>query len=681
VELRHLEHFVAVAEELSFTRASRRLHVVQSGVSSSIQVLERELGATLFDRDRHRVILTEAGRALLPEARATLAAAQAATDAVAETAAGLRGALSIGTMISTGRIDVPALLGVFHEQHPGVLVRLRAMTGGSAELAREVASGGLDLALLSLPGEASAGLNVRPLAREPLVLICGPKHPLAAAASVTLVALADETFIDFPAGWGTRTITDRAFAAAGLERQVAFEVPDYTTTASLVRNGLGVAFVPISAAERLDGVARAGVTPAPLNWHIQVATSATRRLSAAGRAFLAAVLAQRLAPASFAPGTCPVHHRTVLISDDLETPSVVVDADRLEGNLSRMAAAGSAAGVALRPHAKTHKCLEIARLQLSHGAAGLTVATLAEAEAFATAGCPSVFIAYPLWAASSSRPERIKALRSVTDLRVGVDSVAGAQALAAASPGLRVLIEVDSGQHRSGVLPAEVASLAAVCLSLGLEVTGAFTHPGHAYGSAATVAGAASADAAALALTAGAAAAAEDERRALSAAGAALGNLIGGPPELSGGSSPTAASGLSSPLTEVRPGTYVFGDRQQTQLSSVTVDDVALVIAARVVSTPRPGEAVLDAGSKALSSDRAAWLTGHGLIIEAPEATIAALSEEHAVVQGLRDSSLSVGDLVRVVPNHVCSVVNLTHELVVVSNGVVTDRWPVVARH
>jgi D-serine deaminase-like pyridoxal phosphate-dependent protein len=371
----------------------------------------------------------------------------------------------------------------------------------------------------------------------------------------------------------------------------------------------------------------------------------------------------------------------VLIPDDLETPSVVVDTDRLEGNLARMAAAASAAGVALRPHAKTHKCLEIARLQLSHGAAGLTVATLAEAEAFAAAGCPSVFVAYPLWAASASRPERIKALRSVTDLRVGVDSVGAAQALAAAAPGLRVLIEVDSGGHRSGVGSADVASLAAACLSAGLDVIGAFTHPGHAYGSAATVAGAANADAAVRALTAGAAAAADDERRTLSAAGAALGDLIGRAPELSGGSSPTAAAGIASPLTEVRPGTYVFGDQQQAHLSGVTVADVALVVAARIVSMPRPGEAVLDAGSKALSSDRAPWLTGHGLIIEAPEATIVALSEEHAVVHGLHDSSLSVGDLVRVVPNHVCSVVNLTHELVVVSNGVVTDRWPVVARH
>ena len=293
MELRHLEYFVAVAEELSFTRASRRLHVVQSGVSSAIQGLERELGAALFDRDRHRVTLTEAGRALLPEARATLAAAQAAADAVAETTAGLRGALSIGTMISTGPVGLPVLLGRFHEQHPGVLVKLRVMPGGSAELAREVISGGLDLALLSLPGEAPAGLAVRPLAQEPLALICAAKHPLASVESVPLETLAEEAFIDFPVGWGTRAVVDRAFAAAGIDRQVSFEVADYATAAGLVGNGLGVAFVPTSAAVSPGqaGIARVRVDAA-LDWRILVATAATRRASAAARAFLAELLAR-----------------------------------------------------------------------------------------------------------------------------------------------------------------------------------------------------------------------------------------------------------------------------------------------------------------------------------------------------------------------------------------------------
>jgi DNA-binding transcriptional LysR family regulator len=293
MELRHLEYFVAVAEELSFTRASRRLHVVQSGVSSAIQGLERELGTPLFERDRHRVLLTDAGRALLPEARATLSAAQTAADAVAEVTAGLRGTLSIGTMISTGGIDVPALLGTFHERHPGVLVRLRALPGGSADLAREVVSGGLDLALLSLPGDAPGGLTVRPLAHEPLRLICGPRHPLASGSDgVTLPSLAGETFVDFPAGWGTRAITDRAFAAAGADRLVSFEVPNYEAALGLVRNGLGLAFLPQSAVANQDGIRIVPVQPAGLNWQIQVATAAARRPSAAARAFLSDLLSQ-----------------------------------------------------------------------------------------------------------------------------------------------------------------------------------------------------------------------------------------------------------------------------------------------------------------------------------------------------------------------------------------------------
>ena len=369
-----------------------------------------------------------------------------------------------------------------------------------------------------------------------------------------------------------------------------------------------------------------------------------------------------------------------MLPDDLETPAAVVDADRMELLLSRMAAAAAAARVVLRPHAKTHKCPHIARRQVAHGAAGLTVATLAEAEAFAADGCPSVFIAYPLWAAAGNRPERIRALAARTDLRIGVDSAAAAVSLAAAAAGAQVLIEVDSGQHRSGVPPREAAPLAVACRRLGLDVLGAFTHPGHAYGTADTVRDAATQANATAALRAAAAAAAADERAALAAAGAALAGVLDAPPELSGGSTPTAADGLAGPLTEARPGTYVFGDRQQSYLSGLEVGDVALVVAARVVSVPRPGQAVLDAGSKALSSDRAGWLTGHGLILEAPEATIVSLSEEHAVVRGVTESRLAVGDLVRVVPNHVCSVINLTSEIVVVRDGAVTDAWPVVAR-
>jgi DNA-binding transcriptional LysR family regulator len=282
--LEALRRFVVVAEELSFTRAARRLHVVQSGVSSVIAALERELGAPLFERDRHTVALTEAGRALLPEARAALAAAQAAADAVAETAAGLRGTLSIGTMLTTGSVDLPGLLSRFHHAYPAVRVQLRQAPGGSMDLAREVADGSLDLALLCLPGEPPTGVSARELEEEAMVLIVPPGHRLAGAPSVAVDQLGGETFVDFPLGWGTRAIIDRTFAAAGLDHQVAFEVANYATTAGLVANGLGVAFVPVSVAAELPSVAQVAVPG--LSWRIQVATAANRRPSAVARAFL-----------------------------------------------------------------------------------------------------------------------------------------------------------------------------------------------------------------------------------------------------------------------------------------------------------------------------------------------------------------------------------------------------------
>jgi DNA-binding transcriptional LysR family regulator len=297
MELRHLEYFVTVAEELSFTRASGRLHVVQSGVSSAIRALERELDTILFDRDRHRVALTDAGRVLLPEARATLAAAQAARNAIGEARAGLRGTLTIGTMQSIGRLDLPALVGRFYAAHPGVLVRLRLSSAGSAGLADEVLSGNLDLALLSLPGRPPAGLNLAPVSAEPLLLACPPRHALAGRRQASLGELAGEPFIDFTPGWGNRGVADRAFAAAGLQREVRFEVADFSTAASLVRNGLGVAFLPESFAASVPDLPMIRVAGAQLNWPVSIATAAGRPLSAAGRAFLSELKAAVPEPA------------------------------------------------------------------------------------------------------------------------------------------------------------------------------------------------------------------------------------------------------------------------------------------------------------------------------------------------------------------------------------------------
>jgi D-serine deaminase-like pyridoxal phosphate-dependent protein len=338
---------------------------------------------------------------------------------------------------------------------------------------------------------------------------------------------------------------------------------------------------------------------------------------------------------------------------DLPTPCVTVDADVLERNLRTMAGNATARGLALRPHAKTHKCVEIARRQVELGAAGLTVATVSEAEVFAGAGCDDLFIAYPIWP-SPRVAARLRTLAGRVGLRVGVDSVESAEALARAVPGLEVLVEVDSGHHRSGVAPEAAAALAAAADRAGLLVRGVFTFPGHAYGPGRQQR------------------AAEDEAKALAAAG------VDG--VRSGGSTPTAAFTGAGVLTEMRPGVYVFGDAQQVELGSCGWDEVALTVAATVVS--RSGQKIiLDAGSKVLGADHQTWTTGFGRLLEHPDARITALSEHHATVVFPDGVPLPrLGEVLRVVPNHVCATVNLADELVVLDAGQVVDRWPVAAR-
>lgn len=365
---------------------------------------------------------------------------------------------------------------------------------------------------------------------------------------------------------------------------------------------------------------------------------------------------------SDAPRVNRIWHAGLVLPQEIETPALVADLDRLEANIARMSRRATAGGVMLRPHAKTHKSMHVAALQLASGAAGMTVATLAEAELFADGGCDDLFIAYPVWAGGGRAP-RVRALHERIRLRVGVDNVAAAETLARAVRGaatpLEVMIELDSGGKRTGVSLDRLRHLAEQCLELGLDVVGAFTHPGHAYAGRSAVVPAA-----------------EDEQRTLGAAGQILGRLLDEPPVLSGGSTPTASTDIDIAMTEMRPGTYVFGDRQQMTLSALPVGDVALVAVSRVVSTPPPDSAVLDAGSKTLSSDRPAWLDGFGYLPDTPEGCISSLSEEHAVVTGLR-TDLRVGDLITIVPNHVCTAVHLAKSLVITRGGTVVDVWPV----
>ncbi|MGO9296907.1 MAG: alanine racemase [Streptosporangiaceae bacterium] len=357
-----------------------------------------------------------------------------------------------------------------------------------------------------------------------------------------------------------------------------------------------------------------------------------------------------------------------LLPGGLPTPATVVLADRLERNLAGMAAFAAKTGVALRPHAKTHKCPQIARRQLELGARGLSVATVGEAEILAgrrSAGqagpeVADVFIAYPLWPAADL-VARLAGLAGRVQVTVGTDSADAAGLLAPLAGRVRVMVEVDCGLRRTGVRPADAAVVARAAQQAGLEVSGVFTFPGHSYRPGA------------------AAAAAADEAAALAEAAEALARAGFGDVQRSGGSTPSARLAEPGALTELRPGVYAFNDAQQVELGAVALDEVALMVAATVVSRPAPGRVVLDAGAKVLGPDRPDWASGHGRLADWPDARITGLWEHHAVV-AVDGAGPALGEVVAVLPNHVCTAVNLVPELVLADQGQVIDRWPVAAR-
>jgi D-serine deaminase-like pyridoxal phosphate-dependent protein len=351
---------------------------------------------------------------------------------------------------------------------------------------------------------------------------------------------------------------------------------------------------------------------------------------------------------------------------ELETPALLLDLDIMAANLASTAARLRDRGISLRPHAKTHKSVEVARCQLDHGAAGLTVATIGEAEVFARHGFTDLFIAYPLFA-TGTKATRLAEIARRVKLRIGVESVAGAQALARAlasanGPPAEVLIEIDSGQHRTGVPPGAAGELAVACRSLGLDVAGVFTHGGHGYARPGAGAGAAA-----------------DEDAALWSAAQQLTGAGFDVREVSAGSTPTAAF-AGSHITEERPGTYVFNDRQQLVLGSCRPEEVAVTIAATVVSTTVNDQAVIDAGSKALASDRPGWLSGHGSVPDLGGAVVVSLSEHHGLVDLAGHPAPAVGTVVTVIPNHICTVVNLFDRYTLLRSGEPAGTWPIEAR-
>lgn len=242
MEFRQLEHFLAVASEKHFTRAARRMNIVQSGLSASIRALECELKAELFVRSTRRVELTAAGRIFLERAQRIVAEAKDAREAVAAVQTLSQGKLSIGAVQCLGSfIDLPMLLHGFNSSYPHIEIRL--CQGGSTQLLEQIREGQLDLAFMPVL-EAPQGIATMVVACEELVLACPTGHQLAGRVNVSLSQLKDEPFIDFQHSWGTRLIVDRAFAQARIARRVAFEVTDLGTLFDLVARGLGIALVP-----------------------------------------------------------------------------------------------------------------------------------------------------------------------------------------------------------------------------------------------------------------------------------------------------------------------------------------------------------------------------------------------------------------------------------------------------
>lgn len=355
---------------------------------------------------------------------------------------------------------------------------------------------------------------------------------------------------------------------------------------------------------------------------------------------------------------------------DLETPVPVVDLDRLEHNLDRMAAYTGEHGLALRPHIKTHKSPRIGGAQLARGAAGLTCATPREAEVMSEV-CDDLLLAYP--PIGARKLDRLMALPDRVRLTVALDSAFAIEALAeaAAEHGrpVDVYVELDLGMHRVGVPSvAEAIALAKrVTQRAPLTYAGIAFYPGHIRG-------------------------AVDEQDAmleqldtqLSAAVSEMERAGVRPRVVSGGSTPTAwRSHELSAVTEVRPGTYVYNDRTTAELGACAWHDCALTVLATVVSTAVPHQAVIDAGTKALGREPARGVSaeGYGVLLEHPEVSVARMSEEHGILDLSRSSwKPEVGERVRVIPNHVCIVVHLNDIVYGVRDGTVETSWGVEAR-
>lgn len=355
---------------------------------------------------------------------------------------------------------------------------------------------------------------------------------------------------------------------------------------------------------------------------------------------------------------------------DVETPALLLHLDVVEGNMKRMAERAKTLGVALRPHAKTHKCLELGRRQLAHGAGGLTVATLAEAESFINGGVTDLTWAFPI---DRSHIARATSLAQRATLRVVVDDLDTAKALS--GTGLHVLLKVDCGYHRAGVDPASPYALE-VARELGRErglvFDGILSHSGHAYRTR----------------THEEAAAVAEEERSVMVWFADLVRRDGvAVHTVSVGSTPAmvAAKDLTG-VTEARPGNYIFFDQTMVLIGCCTPDEVGVTVLATVAShQPQGGHFIVDAGALSLSKDAGPQHVNPppamGIVRGHPELELTTLSQEHGWVRarapGAIERKFAVGDRLEIVPNHSCLTVAHFDVYHVVQGGRVVEQWKI----
>jgi D-serine deaminase-like pyridoxal phosphate-dependent protein len=364
--------------------------------------------------------------------------------------------------------------------------------------------------------------------------------------------------------------------------------------------------------------------------------------------------------------------------DSLPTPCVLVDQARVERNIERMQDAVEGTGKRLRPHAKTHKSPDLALTQIARGAVGICCAKLGEAEVFAERRIADIRIPYPL---NPVNGDRVLELLDRTRLSFVVDHLDVArgwsQVMEEAGREVEVLVKIDVGFHRCGVDPEKTNAadfVARVAELPGLKVKGLLSHAGHAY--------AATSEAEVSAIAVREAQMLTTLRDQIASKGVAL-------EEISVGATPTARfSARLDGITELRPGNYIYYDRMQVGLGSAHWEDCALTVLARVVGRPAPDRIILDSGSKTLTNDVVRGAAGYGVVQQsldrpAPDdrLLIERLSEEHATVRVTGEGcTLAPGDLVRIIPNHACTVSNLVDDAWIVNGHEAVDRLRIAAR-